>query len=223
MHNLVQLATHTWLGNQGQLNRWRERFISNLCAEMPRGQHENWQKCQELFPHARAALAQRPQNKKLLEEWALLLYKAAQYAWQRGRAGEAEHMSTVSMEVRRELCGEEGADTLSSMELIGQARDRGGRWKEAELMNRQTLALKETVLGRGIRTRWRAYTASLIFLHSCVTTRSVSPCTKEHALGITLFLGRITQPLVRVANIMLRLECMQQKPAYTRTPSSNIR
>jgi hypothetical protein len=148
MHSLVQLATRTWLGNQGQLDRWRERFISNLCAEMPAGEHENRHKCQELFPHARAALAQRPQNKKSLQEWALLLYKAAQYAWGQGRAGEAEHMSTVSMEVRREVCGEESADTLSSMELIGQARERGGRWKEAEAMNRQTLALSETVLGR---------------------------------------------------------------------------
>jgi hypothetical protein len=148
MHNLVQLATRTWLGNQGQLNRWRERFISNLCADMPTGQYENWHKCQVLFPHAKAALAQRPQDKESLKEWALLLYKAPWYAWNRGNAGEAEHMSTVSMEVRREVYGEEGADTLSSIELIGQARERGGRWKEAQAMNRQTLALSETVLGR---------------------------------------------------------------------------
>jgi hypothetical protein len=115
---------------------------------MPTGQYENWQKCQTLFPHARAALAQRPQEKDSLKEWALLLYKAAWYAWCRGNAGEAEDVSTVSMKVRREVCGEASADTLSSMELIGQARERGGRWKEAEAMNRQTLALKEIVLGR---------------------------------------------------------------------------
>jgi tetratricopeptide (TPR) repeat protein len=148
MHNLVQLATRTWLENQGQLDWWRERFISNLCAEMPTGQHETWQKCQVLFPHAKAALTQRPRDKDSLKEWALLLYNAAYYAWNRGNAGDAEHMSTISMEVRQEVCGEEGADTLNSMELIGQARERGGRWKEAEAMNRQTLALKETVLGR---------------------------------------------------------------------------
>jgi hypothetical protein len=57
-------------------------------------------------------------------------------------------MSTVSMEVRQEVCGEEDADTLSSMEMIGLAKELGGRWKEAEAMNRQTLALKGTVLGR---------------------------------------------------------------------------
>ncbi|KAK7186084.1 TPR domain protein (kinesin light chain), partial [Paraphaeosphaeria sporulosa] len=147
MHNLVQLATRTWLGNQGQLDRWREQFISNLCADMPTGQHENWQKCQVLFPHARAALTQRPQGKDSLKEWALLLYKAAWYAWERGNADEAENMSTVSMEVKQEVFGEENVETLGSMHIIGLARELGGKYKEAEAMNRQTLALYQTVLG----------------------------------------------------------------------------
>jgi tetratricopeptide (TPR) repeat protein len=148
MHDLVQLATRTWLGNQYQLHSWQGRFISNLCAEMPTGEHENWHKCQVLFPHAKAALAQRPQDKDSLEEWALLLYKASWYAWQQGKAGDAEHMSTLSMEVRQEVFGEENAETLSSMDMVGRARELGGRYKEAEAMNRQTLALRETVLGR---------------------------------------------------------------------------
>ncbi|KAI4844120.1 hypothetical protein E4T44_06379 [Aureobasidium sp. EXF-8845] len=148
MHNLVQLATRTWLGNQGQLHRWQGRFISNLCAEMPTGEHENWQKCQVLFPHAKAALAQRPQGKDSLKEWALLLFKASWYAWQQGKAGDAEHMSTLSMEIRQEVFGEESVETLSSMHMIGLARVLGGKYEEAEAMNMQTLALEESVLGR---------------------------------------------------------------------------
>jgi tetratricopeptide (TPR) repeat protein len=148
MHNLVQLATRTWLEHQGQLHRWQGRFISNLCAEMPTGQHENWQKCQVLFPHARAALAQRPQDKDSLKEWALLLYKASWYACARGKAGDVEHMSTLSMEVRHEVFGEENAETLSSMHMIARARILGGKYEAAEAMNRQTLALSEAVLGR---------------------------------------------------------------------------
>jgi tetratricopeptide (TPR) repeat protein len=148
MHSLVQLATRTWLENQGQLDKWRKQFISNLCAELPMGEHVNWQKCQALFPHARAALAQRPRDKDSLKEWALLLYNAAWYAWRQGKPGEAEHMSTVSMEVRQEVFGEEKAETLSSMEMIGLAMVLGGKYEEAETMNRQTLVLSETVLGR---------------------------------------------------------------------------
>jgi hypothetical protein len=57
-------------------------------------------------------------------------------------------MSMVSMEVRSEVLGKEHAATLSSMEMVGQARASRGKSKEAEAMNRQTLALYETVLGR---------------------------------------------------------------------------
>ena len=148
MHNLIQLATRRWLENQGQIARWREQFISRLCAELPTGEHENREKCQGLFPHARAALAQRPEGEASLKEWALLLYNAAWYASQRGRAGEVEHMSVISMEVRREVCGEESMETLSSMGMVGVAKRLRGKYEEAETMHRQTLALYEKVLGR---------------------------------------------------------------------------
>jgi tetratricopeptide (TPR) repeat protein len=148
MHSLVQLAMRTWLEGEGQLDRWREHFISNLCAEMPKGEHANWEICQALFPHAKAALAQRPASQESLEEWALLLYKAAWYAWQQGRAGEAEHMSVTSMEVRREVLGEESKETLNSMGMVGLAMELGGKYEEAEAMHRQTLATSEKVLGR---------------------------------------------------------------------------
>jgi tetratricopeptide (TPR) repeat protein len=148
MHSLVQLATRKWLKSQKQLNKWREQFISNLCAELPTGEHENWGRCQLLFPHARAALSQRPASQKSLEEWALLLYKAAWYAWQQGKAGEADQMSTMSMEVRREVLGKESKETSNSIGLVGLARSLGGNYEEAEAMHRQELAICEKVLGR---------------------------------------------------------------------------
>jgi tetratricopeptide (TPR) repeat protein len=147
MHSLVQLAMRTWLEGEGQLDRWREQFISNLCAELPTGEHENREKCQALFPHAQAALAQRPKKTESLKEWALLLYKAAWYAWQQGRASEAEEMAMMSMEVRSEVLGEDNAETLSSIGMVGLARELGGKYEEAEAMHRQELAICEKVLG----------------------------------------------------------------------------
>jgi hypothetical protein len=41
-------------------------------------------------------------------------------------------MSIVIMKNRREILGEESADTLSSMEMVGLARQFGGKYKEAE-------------------------------------------------------------------------------------------
>jgi tetratricopeptide (TPR) repeat protein len=148
MHSLVQLATREWLKSQGQVNRWREQFISNLCAELPIGEHKDWETCEALFPHAKAALAQQPQDKESLKKWARLLFKAACYAWQRGRLDESERMSVVSMEIRREVLGEESEETLDSMKMVGLAKELGGKQEETEVMIRQILAWKEKVLGR---------------------------------------------------------------------------
>lgn len=50
MHRLVQLTARGWLRTQGQIERWKEQFISNLCREFPTGEYENWEKCRQLFP-----------------------------------------------------------------------------------------------------------------------------------------------------------------------------
>ncbi|OAL07735.1 TPR-like protein [Phaeosphaeriaceae sp. SRC1lsM3a] len=148
MHSLVQLATRTWLESKGQIDRWREQFISNLCAELPRGNYENWKKCQALFPHAQAALAQRPKKGEALVEWARVLYKAASYAWRQGRAGEAEQMAVMSLKVMMEVLGEENAETIDSMEMVGLVKTLRGEYKEAEAMHKQELLLRERVLGQ---------------------------------------------------------------------------
>ncbi|KAF2467718.1 uncharacterized protein BDR25DRAFT_233833, partial [Lindgomyces ingoldianus] len=147
MHSLVQLATRRWLESQGQLERWKQQCIANLCAEFPPGWYENWARCQALFPHATAVVKQRPRNNESLQKWALLLYNAAWYAWQKGSAGEAEMMSTLSTEVRASLLGRNNARTLSSMEMVGLARNLGGRWKEAEELFVQVMETRKRVLG----------------------------------------------------------------------------
>jgi hypothetical protein len=45
-------------------------------------------------------------------------------------------MLVMSMEVRSEVLREEHAETLSSMGIVGLARELGGKYKEAEAMNR---------------------------------------------------------------------------------------
>ncbi|KAF2865053.1 P-loop containing nucleoside triphosphate hydrolase protein [Massariosphaeria phaeospora] len=156
MHNLVQLATRKWLEHQGdhQFDKWSKKFISNLCAEFPEGNYENWGKCQALFPHARAALAQRPKGKNTLKKWAQLLHNAARYASNIGKANEAVYMATVSMEVRREVCGEESLTMLSTMATLVLARQRGGWVKESRSMWRQILTISEKVLRPDQLYRW---------------------------------------------------------------------
>jgi hypothetical protein len=42
MHGLVQLATRKWLEVYGQLEKWKQQYINNLCTAFLIGEHENW-------------------------------------------------------------------------------------------------------------------------------------------------------------------------------------
>ena len=128
MHSLMQLAMRKWLEGQEKLDIWRERFISNLCTQLPSGEYENQEKCLALCPHTKTTMAQRPERQKSVEEWALLLHNAAWYAVRRGKAADAEDMSVMSMEARKVAFGEEDARTLGSMNMVGQAWELGGRY-----------------------------------------------------------------------------------------------
>ena len=147
MHGLVQLATREWLDTHAQLERWKQQFIRNLCAEFPTGEHENWERCQSLFPHARSALEQQPNEKESLREWASLLYNAAWYAWRRGNMDDAQKMSLKGTKTRMKLFGPENEETLSSMGMLGLAYSLGGRWKEAEELQVQVMEMRKRVLG----------------------------------------------------------------------------
>ena len=147
MHGLVQLATRKWLDAHAQLERWKQQFIKNLFAEFPIGEHKNWEKCQSLFPHAKSAVAQQPDEKDSLREWASLLYKAAWYAWRRGNVGDAEKMSVKAMKTRRKLFGQEHKETLSGMAMVGLAYGLGGQWKKAEELEVQVMETRKRMLG----------------------------------------------------------------------------
>ena len=64
-----------------------------------------------------------------------------------GRVEEIEAMALLSKDVRSDVLGHESAETLNSMELVGQAMEINGRYKDAERIHRQTLATREKVLG----------------------------------------------------------------------------
>jgi hypothetical protein len=100
MHGLVQLAMRRWLEGHGQREKWKQQFIRNLCVEFPTGEYENWARCQALFPHANSAAAQQPEAQDSLRDWALILYRAAWYAYRMGNGVEAEKLSVQAMKVR---------------------------------------------------------------------------------------------------------------------------
>jgi tetratricopeptide (TPR) repeat protein len=148
MHRLVQLATREWLKLHSQLEKWRQRFIKNLCAEFPSGEYENWSKCGSLFPHAKSAMAQKPEQKDSLIQWALLLYNAAWYAWSIGNSSDAMKMAVESTKVRKKELGQEHIVTLNSQSMVALVYELRGRWKEAEKIEVQVVESCKSVLGQ---------------------------------------------------------------------------
>lgn len=145
MHSLVQLATRTWQEKEGQLDKWRNQFISNLCAKLPSSSSKEWEKCKSLFPHVRMALAQRPSDPIALQEWALLLYNAASHAYEYVRLSEVEQMFLASIEVRRNLLSEEHEYTLNTIVWLGMVKQTMGEHEKAEAITRHTLAVRQRV------------------------------------------------------------------------------
>jgi tetratricopeptide (TPR) repeat protein len=147
MHSLIQLATQKWLRDKGELESWRQQFVSTLSPAFPTGEYENWDTCRPLFPHAMRALDQRPQDEESGKEWATLMYNAARYAWERGDIEKTERLAIASMKTRSKLLGAESDETLESMNLVGEAYREAGRWTAAEELHVQAMEASKVKLG----------------------------------------------------------------------------
>jgi hypothetical protein len=147
MHSLVQLATRRWLTANSKLERWKEQFISNLCAEFPTGQYENWAVCQALFAHAKAAVGQRPDDELSLAKWATLLYRAAWFAETAGYITDAEMLAIKAMKVRKKILGQEHEDTIRSIAMVANAYSLGRRWDDAKKLFVQVMETRKKKLG----------------------------------------------------------------------------
>jgi len=149
MHSLVQLATRRWLTANGQLERWKQQFVSSLCGAFPTGEYENWAACQTLYAHAKAAVGQRPEDELSIAEWATVLYRAAWFAGRIGNITDAEMLATKAMKARKKVLGQEHEDTLRSVAMVGLAYKLGGRWDDAERLEVQVMETSKTKLGAG--------------------------------------------------------------------------
>ena len=148
IHALVQLATQRWLIASGELERRKEQFISCLCATFPtNGEYENWTACDALFVHAKAAAALRPESNNSLNEWAKLLYRAAWYALKKGNAAEVEQLATKSTKAWSKVLGQEHENTLWSIAMLAQAYSLGGRYSDAEELEKHVLEISKRKLG----------------------------------------------------------------------------
>lgn len=147
MHALVQLAMREWLDANEQLELCKQQYVKILSTAFPSGDHKNWSRCQRLFPHVKSAITQLPKRKDSLNEWASVMYKAAEYVMRKGDAAEALYLSKMVLAVKKELFDQEHEETLDSMEMVGLAYISGGLWKEAEELQVGVMKARKRLLG----------------------------------------------------------------------------
>jgi hypothetical protein len=71
------------------------------------------------------------------------------------------------------------------MDNLAEVLGRQGKYAEAEAMNRQTLEIREEVLGKTPRTRSRASIVLPIFFRIDTSIRTHQYFTKGHAMAIS--------------------------------------
>ncbi|KAF2239753.1 TPR-like protein [Viridothelium virens] len=147
MHRLVQFSTMKWLELQGDLEDWKEKYVTLMNENYPKSNYENWKACQALFPHAQATVACRPKRDDVLQTWASVLSKAMVYAHEMGYYQAAQEMGRGALEAREMTLGVEHPCTLSSVGRLATALRVGGKYEEAEVMFRRAMQGREKVLG----------------------------------------------------------------------------
>ncbi|KAH6667983.1 hypothetical protein B0J14DRAFT_519380 [Halenospora varia] len=148
MHRLVQFSTKKWLELYDELENWKEKYIDIMENAFPVGRYENRTICGKLFPHAQTVLLFSPTNETYLEQWALILFKAAWYCSEIGSYNTAEEMDRRALEGREKALGKEHPDTLTSVSSLAVVLWKQGKYEQAEEMHRRELEGCEKALGK---------------------------------------------------------------------------
>jgi hypothetical protein len=77
MHALVQFCVQAWLSSYNDAEQWEQRFITLMAQELPTGNYENWETCQQLLPHIEKLYNTQPAADDALKAWTQVLTNAA--------------------------------------------------------------------------------------------------------------------------------------------------
>jgi tetratricopeptide (TPR) repeat protein len=147
MHRLIQDATQAWLEDRTMVNHAHTHFLSRFSAIFPTGDFEDWPRYRLLFPHAKHALTQQPQNTATILKWSHIMYYSAYFAYEQGDYPTCESMAIASMMARSSQHGKAHESTILAMLMVSKAHWKQGHFSEAEKLETEALELSEAVNG----------------------------------------------------------------------------
>ena len=147
IHPLVQLATRKWLGNTGEITKWKREAVQRVSETFPGGNYENWIRCKELLPQAEIVLSYELEDRRSLLQQADILYLTAWYMATSGNYISASRRSQKAFELRESLLAEDDLNLVNSIHMLALVLRAQGKYEAAEEMNRRALESSEKVLG----------------------------------------------------------------------------
>jgi tetratricopeptide (TPR) repeat protein len=148
VHRLVQMITHKWLYDHGEVELWAGKALQTVSSKYPSANDvKNWNECANYLPHAQAVIQQDSEadEKKLLR--VHLSSEVATYLWHQGRWSEAKQLDVQVLETSKRMLGVEHPDTLTRMANLAHTWKRQGRHEDAIDLLRKAERLRRGILG----------------------------------------------------------------------------
>jgi tetratricopeptide (TPR) repeat protein len=148
MHRLVQLAARVWLLSHDLYQEWARKSVGQLNEVLPNGEHKNWGRCSELYPHVQSTLRLQLDGREVSLQRASIRYKAAWFDLELGLCSKAETLVVDCYNTRKTTLGLDDKETLSAVDLYALVLSDQGKYEAAEEANRRALEGYEKVLGK---------------------------------------------------------------------------
>jgi tetratricopeptide (TPR) repeat protein len=148
VHRLVQMITHKWLYDRGEVDLWAGKALQTVSSKYPSANDvKNWNVCANYLPHAQTILQQDSESgaEELLR--LSLSSNVATYLWHQGRWTEAEKLGVDALEASKRVLGVEHPDTLTRMANLALTYSNQGRLAKAEKLGVDVLETSKRVLG----------------------------------------------------------------------------
>lgn len=104
IHRLVQAVIEDGMGEES-IEQWTERVIAAIATMIPEAEPVTWESCARLLPHALVYANYTASSQQASNDLVLLLYKAANYLFDRAQYKEAESLYQRALIISEQTYG----------------------------------------------------------------------------------------------------------------------
>ncbi|KAK3941484.1 hypothetical protein QBC46DRAFT_430783 [Diplogelasinospora grovesii] len=134
MHQLVQVATRSWLEQKGEHLRWRREALRTVAGKLPGGNYGTWKD-------------ERGGKRGRSLDRAAVANNTGWYLFNIGEYASAEKFSQTAVDERKRVLGKEHLDTLTSRSNLAYTLRHQAKFEQAKDILQDVLRIKEMVLG----------------------------------------------------------------------------